>query len=410
VSDIFLQFYTDDQYLIKLACDYWSLTEDGNWRYFQKDLVAASGMSRQEFLNAIGSAVIAVCRDIRCVNCNQPYILSSRGLPRVEGFSEWQCMRCMTAQIEEERRQEAEKEALDLQRISGILDALKSHNDPFDYSQISCYEAILACSIMIQSETACENGTVGMIQYLGLSASDDLARRIAATLHRVGMLRFGEKTKENALASTSKGTDEYNYWALLVDWRFAQPACALTFGQVLRELNLFIETVKGTQDFIMAVKNLWWEVARDAIESHLRVQLSQYGIRDLKIGEKFQQAFDYLLERFSVPHARYIIYRVAKNAAALSTRVDFNRPHAVNTIPGSIIRDCDRALADNWNINGYTLKWDTEEPQLFTFIFDRLLGTGIGGFRITSGRFLDQTLQNMWTEAHTFPEGPNTVQ
>jgi hypothetical protein len=87
---------------------------------------------------------------------------------------------------------------------------------------------------------------------------------------------------------------------------------------------------------------------------------------------------------------RYLLFRIAKNTAALSSRRDFTRQHALNTISGSLIRDCDRALADNWTIKPYCMKWDEEEARLIAILFDRVLQTGIEGFKSATGAAFDQ--------------------
>lgn len=411
MTDLFLEYHTDDLELIKLAEDFWQLTPESLWQYPVKELLSRTGKRRQELIDAVHAAVVAMCRSIRCVECNSPFIVRTRtDLPTKPWlYSNYRCLTCVQAELAEERRREAEKETIENQRLMALLEVLTSNQEPYDYRSTPYYDAIIACSVMIQSDSACENGNVGRINQLGLCASDDLARRLASHLHSRRIFRFGQSTGVEALSGNSKDDADYQYWALMVNWRFARSVDQNSFGNVLRQLNAVIENGKGTDEFVQAVRQIWWETSRDAIEQHLRSQLRQYGMPEFNVDEKFKESFDYLLERFSVPKARYIIYRVAKNAAALSTRVDFNRPRAINTIPGAIIRDCDRAIADNWNINGYTYK-DTEEPQLFTFIFDRLLRTGIAGFRITSGALLDQILQLQWEEQHNIVPGTDVVQ
>jgi hypothetical protein len=310
----------------------------------------------------------------------------------------------------EERQREADKEQLEKQRLAAILQEIKANRDPYDYSGIPLYGAIIACSIMIQSESACETGSIENISGLGLCATTQLLRNLVGSLHDRHIILCGDNTKIEALSPKSTDSLAYSYFPLQVDWQFAPPADGGTFRDVFRYLNEVIEVRRGTSEYVEAVRKIWWEVSRDEIEHHLRGQLKTYGLPEFNVGDKFREAFDYVLQRFSVPKSRYLIYRVAKNAAALSTRVDFNRGRAINTIPGTLIRDCDRAIADSWNINGYTLKWDTEEPQLFTFLFDRLLGTGIGGFRMTSGQFLEQILHQTLEDERQISKGPDIIQ
>jgi hypothetical protein len=413
MTDLFLAFHTDDVRLIKLACDFWELDASNRWQYSVKELESATGLSRRDLIEHVHQAATAVCRAIHCTICNIPLVIEKRAdLPQnAWRYVDWKCGDCTAKQLAEERRLVAEQEQRENQRLTEILDALKSDNTEYEYYGAPFYDAIVACSIMIQSELACDTGKIGNIASLGLSAGDDLARRLAAMLHNSGMIRFGNATTISSLSANSTET-RYTYYSLLVDWRMAPPAHAESFREVFGILNNRLEGPFDSEE-IDAIRSLWWDTARDAVEDHLRGQLRQYGLPEFNVGDKFREAFDYMLQRFSVPKARYLIYRVAKNAAALSTRVDFNRGRAINTIPGAIIRDCDRAIADNWNISGFTYKWDTEEPQLFTIIFDRLLRTGVSGFRMTSGSHLEQLLQGMvndYQELDDSGSGSGTIQ
>jgi hypothetical protein len=154
-------------------------------------------------MGAVHAAALAVCRNIRCVECNSPFIVRTRtDLPTKPWlYSTYRCLTCIQAELAEERRREAEKEAIENQRLMAVLEVLKSNQDPYDYRLIPYYDAIVACSVMIQSESACENGDIGRINQLGLCASDDLARRLAAQLHSRRIFRFGESTGVEALSS-----------------------------------------------------------------------------------------------------------------------------------------------------------------------------------------------------------------
>jgi hypothetical protein len=77
-----------------------------------------------------------------------------------------------------------------------------------------------------------------------------------------------------------------------------------------------------------------------------------------------------------------------KSAAAYSAQKDVHWRQAVNSIPGSLIRMCDRACANSWEIKPYVQKWDEEECLLTTVLFDRILGTGVTGFETMTGERL----------------------
>jgi hypothetical protein len=96
----------------------------------------------------------------------------------------------------------------------------------------------------------------------------------------------------------------------------------------------------------------------------------------------------YCLQHFSIPKLRYLIWKVAKDTAAYAARRDVHRRQAMNSIPGSVIRVCDRALADQWEVHPYVLKWDEEEALITTMLFDRVLRTGVTGFKAMTGQSL----------------------
>lgn len=61
--------------------------------------------------------------------------------------------------------------------------------------------------------------------------------------------------------------------------------------------------------------------------------------------------------------------------------------HPVTAIPSLIIGNVDRAQSSDWNIHPVLSRWDGE-PLLTRVFFDRVLRTGLQGFRETSGKNL----------------------
>ena len=99
-----------------------------------------------------------------------------------------------------------------------------------------------------------------------------------------------------------------------------------------------------------------------------------------------------MLGKYSVPQVRNLIWRVVKSAAALSAKREYSAKHALNTIPSNLIRYCDRACAEKWEIKPYLNNWSEDEAVLTTLLFDRVIGTGVTGFSTSTGaRFCQQT-------------------
>jgi hypothetical protein len=248
---------------------------------------------------------------------------------------------------------------------------------------------MLTYGIMQHSHSAVSTGRVGNPYELALCPSNSLLSKLLARLRTSGILLFGSDTAIEAIDSSSEEGKGISYYPLKVNWQLAQPTSGESFPSLFRKIGAVIDARDEDPEYVDAASELWWMLGMDDAIRYLDRELSRYRIWDFSAGEKMNEALFHALSRFSIPKLRYLLYRIAKNTAALSTRQDFTRRHALNTIPGSLIRDCDRALADNWSIKPYCMKWDEEEAPLITRLFDRVLGTGIEGFRSTTGTTFD---------------------
>lgn len=242
---------------------------------------------------------------------------------------------------------------------------------------------------MLCSDSAVVSGVVGNPYSLGINPSNTLLNTLLGHLFNVGVLTFRQDTPFDAIDPTSENETRFSYYPLKVNWQFAKAANGDSFSTIFKQIGAIIDERAENPQYYEAVDQIWWMLGSADALRYLEDQLSLYRLSGLVVGEKLKEAISYGLKLFSIPQLRYLLYRVAKNAAALSTRREFNKPHVLNTIPGSLIRDCDRAVADHWTIKGYVKKWDEESP-LLTLLFDRVLGSGIAGFRSTSGSVLEQ--------------------
>jgi len=142
-----------------------------------------------------------------------------------------------------------------------------------------------------------------------------------------------------------------------------------------------------------AVDELWWKLGYDDALQYLEQEVDNYRLPDVQVGPKTEGAIRHALENFSIPQCRREITNVVKNAAALSQHRDFARRHALNTIPGNLINYVDRAISEGWQISPLLRNWQNEEPVLTTVLFNRVLGTGLPGFKTFSGKFLSTMSQ-----------------
>jgi hypothetical protein len=387
---ICLCFEATDQAEIQIALEYWAFDRESGWQLTVKQIADRVGERKHRIADRVRSAATAFNLDVRCELCGAPLPVSSRSDVQVSRYmATYVCEACRHARAEAERLKQQEQNESERKRLASVLNVLTADVSPFEYSELDYFDAVVAYAIMMHSDSAIVNGTIEDPYQLALCPSDSLFSKLLARLFDDGVLKFAKKTDVNALSGDTEGPERISYFPLKVSWQFAVPLKGSGFSILFRQIGAFIDEKEQHPGYREAVRRLWWMLAEADAEQYLRRELETYRLSGFVVGQKMREALQYGLSRFSIPKLRTLLWRVAKNAAALSARRDYTRQHALNTIPGNLIRDCDRAIADQWDIKGYCMKWDDEEAPLITLLFDRVLGTGIAGFRSTSGSVLE---------------------
>jgi hypothetical protein len=321
---------------------------------------------------------------------DEPEELSSRSSFGNKLYGDFICTRCLQArnQARLERQEEEERKRFAPHREH--IKTISRRNETFDYDKIAYVEAVIAFSIMLASDEACEAGSIKQSERLHLCESSSLSGKLLARLFNVGVLRVDNDTGPHAVVIGEGGA--WSYYPHMVNWRFSSDVEGRSFPQVLKQLGEIIDQRESDQDYGDAVVELWKMLAYDDALSHLTNEVDSYCLPDIRVGPKTDEAIWHALEHFSIPQVRREITNVVKNAAALSQRRDFARRHAVNTIPGTLISYVDRAISEGWQISPQLRNWQNEEPVLLTVLFNRVLGTGLPGFKTLSNSLLTSTV------------------
>lgn len=391
-GNIMLCFLSGEQNAIDIASQYWACDSQRHWLKTVQEIADNFGIRKHKVPDRVRRFALAFDLNERCAQCYAPRLLTTRGdAMQARCYTlNFVCEECRATQAEATRLATEEKNRAEKERLGNIFQRLREEVRDFDYTTIGYLDAIVAYAIMLASETAISNGRVGDPHHLMICPSDSLLADLLGRLRNHRILVFANDTPITAISPESVLGGRVSYFPLMVSWQFAPPTGGNSFADVFREIGHVVEMRTEHPEFLDSVSELWWMLSEDEAIRYLREQLSTYQLTDLQVGDKLSEAITYALSRFSIPKLRYLLQRVAKNAAAFSTRTGITRRHALNIIPGNIIRDCDRALADSWSIKPYCLKWDQEEAQLTTLLFDRILGTGIEGFRSMTGEAVNQ--------------------
>lgn len=125
---------------------------------------------------------------------------------------------------------------------------------------------------------------------------------------------------------------------------------------------------------------LWTEIALFECLEFLYAKMKEYNLPIEHIGEKTITAIKESLNSFSISQNFNFIWRTVKNAAAFYQKDNISKKHAVNTIAGGILRSCERAKAEGWDVKGYGRDYNYSQSIVSEIFFDKILKIGDKGF------------------------------
>jgi hypothetical protein len=391
---LFLCFKTESRRDLQLALDYWSGSEEaGKWKWLASvdEVASLHGVRKSDVPKLARDAADAMDLLRRCAECACPQVFSSRSSLALRVYGEYRCLSCLEERrLALLRRQEQEERSRFAKERDHIAQ-LATRNRVYRYDEISYFDAIVSFGIMLASDEACELGTFHDSDSLHLCPGTGLSSKLIARLFNNGILRMSSTTPVQAVVLS--GDDTWNYYPHRVNWKFADDADGRSFPQIMSLLGETLDAKEEDPDYREAIGELWWKLAYDDALQHLEQEVDSYRLPDVQVGPKTESAIRHALENFSIPQVRREITNVVKNAAALSQHRDFARRHALNTIPGTLISYVDRAISEGWQVSPLLRNWQNEEPVLTTVLFNRVLGTGLPGFKTVSGKFFSTISQ-----------------
>lgn len=108
-----------------------------------------------------------------------------------------------------------------------------------------------------------------------------------------------------------------------------------------------------------------------------------------KPGEKTRLILEKGLQHFSVSQMYAIIWSTGNKAAAYYMRGNVPKQQAANSMVSRMESHIDRALAENWEVKPYGRLFDLPQSVLSRLVFNSLLGTSDGGFKLKLNELLD---------------------
>ncbi|QHN03492.1 hypothetical protein FTO74_09020 [Granulicella sp. WH15] len=393
----------------QLAIDYWSCSDVGGrlkWNASVEELSRQHNLSKTDVPKLAKLAAMAVRFTRRCIGCNSPQEISSRSAMTTAAYGDHCCNACLRIRNQARLQQQQEEERQRFAAQRAVIAEISQRNKTFPYDDIRYTDAVIAFSIMLASDEACEAGTFQQSENLYLCASSSLSGKLLSRLFKAGILSIDGETSPQAI-EIGEG-DEWSYFPHKVNWRFAPDSGGRSFPAVMTLLGKIVDAREKDAEYGTSVEELWRMIAYDDALDHLSREVDNYRLPNVRVGPKTEEAIWHALRHFSIPQVRRQITNVVKNAAALSQHRDFVRRHALNTIPGNLISYVDRAVSEGWPVWPILRDWQNNEPVLLTVLFNRVLGTGLPGFKTLSNDTLTSAVPKTNEDDIGIVFGPTT--
>jgi hypothetical protein len=387
-----LEFFTEDQREIQLAQDYWDGENNGSgwiWARTVRSVALAVDLTQAMLLRAVKAAAKATVPAVQCSGCQMALEVETRSdLERLDRTATHTCSGCRAKILAERERLRRLQEAAIWDRKLEIVRKVRECCIRFNYEQISYFDAIVVFGIFLASDDACNKGVFDDVAGLYLCASQDLCNALLGELFKAGILTFAEDCDPNSIQLKDDGS--WSYFPGRMKWELAEDLRGLSRPKLMHELGRLLDLRDQHEEYWVSVACLWWRIGYDDVLTFLKQEEGKYRFPEPRIGEKTEEALEYALTKLPIPQVRRALKYAVKDAASYSMTRDVYKRQAMNSIPRNLISYVDRALSSGWVVTPVLRDWKLEEPLLLTVLFDRVLSSGMTGFKALTGHALNQ--------------------
>jgi len=399
--NLMLCFQTDDEEAIELALRYWATDADGSWNEKVKALCEDYGLRTHEITKRINSLSPAYDLNKRCPGCGVPMDISSRtaydaayesgSFVYVNAPTRMLvCPVCKSKAVE--RATNAEKKA-DERKQEMVYDAVMDwlSEDSPEVDALEYLDAVYLYAVLLAANDMDEaHDTFGPASNFiaPLAASK---RVTAELLRRLCSIRAIVPAEDSPTSAFEFDVDNIKSFDLIrVKWQLSASLSMLPVQTLLNALSSMIDAHTNGAGLV-EIETLWKLVSMSECENVLLECAEYYKFNELTVGERTKHALEYALEKYSVPQVWGIIWSATKSAASfLQSQASNGKRHAINSIPGNIIRFVDTSIQNKWTVNARTRQHWMTESTLTSLFFNRILSSQANGFRtITSATICD---------------------
>lgn len=362
-----LEIYTEDPNYSAICREYWKINDDGEFSKKISEIAKNFGKAATDINKIVKEYCKLFSKDIFCELCEEPYPFEGRTDYSSKAFrGKWTCLDCKShiAAIELETK---------YNRI--IRDAEAALNNPIDLCEMSARQLIslAALSRFGADESLSYIQAFDSIRNNELTPSAEYSIALIKELYSSKLLIVSQESDLDEITLDEIGG--YSFYINKVEFLFPHTNSTdfiMAIEEVLLLPSFVIEHQVELQLFAQ-------EIALQECLAYLERVLSEHQLQ-YSPGEKTFLVLNKGLENYSVAQMCNFIWRAAKDAAAFYVRNKVSKDHAAKTVVGSIERQIERALANEWNVTAYRRNYNYPQSVLSRTLYSTVLKTDDGGF------------------------------
>lgn len=376
-----IEFQTTEQHLRDLCREYWEFDDAGRFAHTVKLLSERYHVPQQRVAETVRSLSTAYCRDELCSReCGRVQPYSSRSdyeqRRRYRPANPFVCSECQLADRRQQQEEQEQRRRALVQILERELATASAGYVSFEHR--SFREAVLFVSL-VRAGASEDLASIRPLEGLEppYTPNPEFDKACVLELYRNEIVRIHPQSPESSVFADVNG---YRFYAPRVFWAISTPV-DLSRRQVVENVEqLLSDAEQWPEDWLWEQREMHHEIALQECLQYLRVAMDVHGFDQQAIGDKTKSVLQSVLKHFSIAQAYNFIWSAAKNAAAFMVREGVPKPHAANTIPGSIQRRLERTLVEKWEVSPFRRDFRAPQSHLAHVLFTVALHLPDGGF------------------------------
>jgi hypothetical protein len=327
---LILCYHTDDQKLINIADRYWATDKNGKYLENSTSFFSLTGVTNGTKQNKILANIASVFKiDARCPTCHYPHQIQSRSASVSAYLRE--CDDCMKTTRQQQENLAAEKSAYEEKLLRETLQQVneRNRNKTADYKAITDDLALLVLALDRAFGNQLFNTSFKRSQCVNFVPAN-AGNYITRLLHAGLLIDNSERASPDAYFLKE---NQLCYYSNRVVYEAVPDK---VFGACQDVMSILIDRPFNQGEVL---RSLWVEYATIDCIAYISFHCSKYGLETNEEEDKeIENTLRVALNTYSVACLWCAIWKVIKDAAALSTRKYYNRRKAAATISGKLKR------------------------------------------------------------------------